>query len=67
MRPGVRSIGHGTRKFLAYSVTFNKSSKLKVAATSLNRLMAKVRELMRKGRGRSINRTEPVRISVFEA
>lgn len=45
------------RKFLGYSVTFHKSSRLKVAATSLNRLMAKVRELMRMGRGWSIGQT----------
>lgn len=45
------------RKLLGYSVTFHKVSKLRIAATSSNRLMAKVRELMRKGRGRSIGRT----------
>lgn len=45
------------RKFLGYSVTFHKSSKLKVASTSLSRLKDKVRELMHKGRGRSIGRT----------
>jgi RNA-directed DNA polymerase len=45
------------RKFLGYSVTVHKSSKLKVAATSLNRLMVKIRALMRMGRGRNIGRT----------
>ena len=45
------------RKFLGYSVTSHKISKLKVATTSLKRLMAKIRELMQMGRGRNIGRT----------
>jgi group II intron reverse transcriptase/maturase len=45
------------RKFLGYSVTYHQSSRLKVAATSLNRLKAKIRDLMRMGRGRNIDRT----------
>ena len=36
-----------SRKFLGYSVTVHQSSKRKVAATSLKRLMVKVRELGR--------------------
>jgi group II intron reverse transcriptase/maturase len=45
------------RKFLGYSVTTHKSSKLKISPTSLKRLMDKIRDLMRKGRGRSVGRT----------
>lgn len=45
------------RKFLGYSVTVHKSSKLRIAPTSLNRLMGKIRELMRIGRGRSVDQT----------
>ena len=45
------------RKFLGYSVTVRRNNKLKIAASSLNRLTAKVCELMRMGRGRSIGRT----------
>jgi RNA-directed DNA polymerase len=40
------------RKFLGYSMTWHKSPKLKVAAASIKRAKAHIREIMRKGRGR---------------
>jgi RNA-directed DNA polymerase len=40
-------------KFLGYSVTANKNPKLKVAPQSINRLKESLREISRKGRGRS--------------
>ena len=48
------------RKFLGYSVTAHRNNKLKIAATSLNRLMAKIRELRRMGRGRTIANLNPL-------
>ena len=44
------------RKFLGYSMTWHKSPKLKVAAASIKRAKAHIREIMRKGRGRSLAR-----------
>jgi group II intron reverse transcriptase/maturase len=44
------------RKFLGYSMTWHKSPKLKVAAASIKRAKAHIREIMRKGRGRSLTR-----------
>jgi len=43
-----------TRKFLGYSLTAHRQAKLRIAPESLQRLMARVRELMRQGRGRSL-------------
>src|SRR5215475_13838462 len=43
-----------TRKFLSYSMTWNKQPRLKVADASVDRLKAKVREIFREGRGRSL-------------
>jgi RNA-directed DNA polymerase len=43
-----------TRKFLGYSMTWNKQPRLKVADASVDRLKAKVREIFREGRGRSL-------------
>ncbi len=42
------------RKFLGYAVTFHKRPRLKVAGASIERLKAKLRELFRQGRGRSL-------------
>jgi len=44
------------RKFLGYSMTWHKSPRLKVAPSSIKRAKAHVREIMRKGRGRSLGR-----------
>jgi len=45
------------RKFLGYSVTVQRESRLRVAPASVQRLRQKVRDLMRTGRGRSLTRT----------
>jgi RNA-directed DNA polymerase len=45
------------RKFLGYSLTAHKSPKLRIAPTSVERLKAKVGEVFRRGRGRSVRRT----------
>ncbi len=42
------------RKFLGYSMTWQKQPRLKVAAESVRRLKAKVRTIIRTGRGRSL-------------
>ena len=42
------------RKFLGYSFTRHKQPRVKIAPSSLERLKARVRELMRIGRGRNI-------------
>ena len=42
------------RKFLGYSMTFHRAPRLRVAATTVDRLKAKLRESFRKGRGRSL-------------
>ena len=44
------------RKFLGYSMTWHKRPKLKVASASIKRAKAHIREIMRKGRGRSLTR-----------
>ncbi|MCI0558625.1 MAG: group II intron reverse transcriptase/maturase [Nitrososphaera sp.] len=44
------------RKFLGYSMTSNKYPRLKVHATSVERLRLKLKELFRKGRGRNLQR-----------
>jgi RNA-directed DNA polymerase len=44
------------RKFLGYSMTLHKRPKLKVASASIKRAKAHIREIMRKGRGRSLRR-----------
>ncbi len=43
------------RKFLGYSLTAHQQAKLRIAPESLNRLTARVRELMRLGQGRSLS------------
>jgi RNA-directed DNA polymerase len=44
------------RKFLGYSMTWDRQPKLKVAEASVRRFKEKIRELMRKGRGWNIER-----------
>lgn len=45
------------RKFLGYSVTVHRESRLRIAPVSVQRLMQRVRDLMRTGRGRSLVHT----------
>ena len=42
------------RKFLGYSLTWHRQSRLKVAASSVQRLKEKLREIFRRGRGRNL-------------
>lgn len=42
------------RKFLGYSMTWHYQSRLKVAASSVQRLKGKLREIFRRGRGRNL-------------
>ena len=44
------------RKFLGYSLTWHRESRLKVAASSVQRLKEKLREIFRRGRGRNLAR-----------
>jgi RNA-directed DNA polymerase len=44
------------RKFLGYSMTWHKKPRLKVAPQSVTRLKDHIREVLRKGRGRSVGR-----------
>jgi RNA-directed DNA polymerase len=43
-----------TRKFLGYSVTVHRAPLLKVAPQAVSRLKAKLRRILRRGRGRSL-------------
>ena len=45
------------RKFLGYSVTAHRDTRLRIAPESLRRLMNRVRDLLREGRGRSLGQT----------
>ena len=45
-----------TRKFLGYSVTHHRKAKLRVAPASVKRLRMKVKEHVRRGRGRNLKR-----------
>ena len=45
------------RKFLGYSVTSQRETRLRIAPESVRRLSTRVRELMRQGRGRSMSHT----------
>jgi group II intron reverse transcriptase/maturase len=45
------------RKFLGYSCTVQRKSRLRIAPASVKRLKQKVRERVRTGRGRSLRRT----------
>jgi RNA-directed DNA polymerase len=42
------------RKFLGYTMTYHLRPKLKVAQNSIKRAKARIREIIRKGRGRSL-------------
>ena len=44
------------RKFLGYSLRWHHESRLKVAASSVQRLKGKLREIFRRGRGRNLGR-----------
>lgn len=44
------------RKFLGYTVTIQKEAKLKVSPESVSRLRGKLKEVIRKGRGRNLKR-----------
>ena len=45
------------RKFLGYSLTAHRQARLRIAPPSLQRLMERVKELLRQGRGRSLTHT----------
>jgi len=45
------------RKFLGYSVTAHREAKLRVAPQSVKRLKAKLRPMLRRGRGRNLGST----------
>ena len=45
------------RKFLGFSVTAQREARLRIAKPSVQRLMQQVRELLRAGRGRSLQHT----------
>jgi len=45
------------RKFLGFSVTAQREARLRIAKPSVQRLMQRVRELLRAGRGRSLQHT----------
>jgi RNA-directed DNA polymerase len=42
------------RKFLGYTLTWHRESRLKVAVSSVQRLKEKLREIFRRGRGRNL-------------
>jgi RNA-directed DNA polymerase len=42
------------RRFLGYSLTWHREARLKVAASSVQRLKTKLREIFRRGRGRNL-------------
>src|ERR1700731_2264360 len=44
----------GERKFLGYGLTAQREPKLRIAASSIQRLKSRLREFMRAGRGRSL-------------
>jgi RNA-directed DNA polymerase len=44
------------RKFLGYTMTWNREPRIKVAESSVKRLKMKLREILRRGRGRNIGR-----------
>jgi RNA-directed DNA polymerase len=46
-----------SRTFLGYSVTAHRQPRLRIAATSVQRLQQHIREQMRRGRGRSLSHT----------
>jgi RNA-directed DNA polymerase len=44
------------RKFLGYTMTWHREPRIKVAESSVKRLKVKLREILRRGRGRNIGR-----------
>jgi len=44
------------RKFLGYSLTWHRESRLKVATSSVQRLKEKLREIFRRGKGRNLSK-----------
>ena len=44
------------RKFLGYTMTWHREPRIKVAESSVERLKVKLREILRRGRGRNIGR-----------
>jgi group II intron reverse transcriptase/maturase len=44
------------RKFLGYSLTWHREARLKVAASAVQRLKEKLREIFRRGRGRNVGK-----------
>jgi group II intron reverse transcriptase/maturase len=44
------------RKFLGYSLTWHREARLRIAASSVQRLKAKLREIFRRGRGRNLGK-----------
>jgi RNA-directed DNA polymerase len=51
------------RKFLGYSLTWHREARLKVAASSVQRLKEKLREIFRRGRGRNVGRLIEVELT----
>jgi RNA-directed DNA polymerase len=44
------------RKFLGYTMTWNREPRIRIAESSVKRLKVKLREILRRGRGRNIGR-----------
>lgn len=44
------------RKFLGYTMTWNREPRIKIAESSVKRLKVKLREILRRGRGRNIGK-----------
>jgi RNA-directed DNA polymerase len=55
--PPTSRVPPSKRKFLGYTVTVHRKPLLRVAPQSVTRLRMKVKEILRKGRGRSVRRT----------
>ena len=55
------------RKFLGYSLTWHRQSRLKVAASSVQRLKEKLREIFRRGRGRNLGQVNRSRTDTVAA
>lgn len=53
------------RKFLGYSMTFHKKPRLKVAPESVKRFKGNVKDILRRGRGRSLRHTVDTLIPVI--
>jgi len=51
------------RKFLGYSLTWHREARLRVAASSVQRLKEKLREIFRRGRGRNVGRLIEVELT----